>query len=71
MTGDAGEIVLYQCYYPHTLRDLVPFPSISIYFGIGASFRIGQEIQCVPYAGFLVCISVLLKYVIDDGHLKA
>ena len=28
------------------------FPSIAVRFGIGATIRIGQEIQCLPYAGF-------------------
>ena len=27
--------------------------SISVCFGIGATIRIGQEIQCLPYAVFL------------------
>ena len=26
--------------------------SISVCFGIGATIRIGQQIQCLPYAGF-------------------
>ena len=26
--------------------------ALSVRFGIGASIRIGQKIQCLPYAGF-------------------
>ena len=26
--------------------------SVFVHFGIGASISIGQEIQCLPYAGF-------------------
>ena len=28
--------------------------SISVLFGIGATIRIGQEIQCLPYAVFFL-----------------
>ena len=31
--------------------------SISVRFGICATIRIGQVIQCLPYAGFFVCIT--------------
>ena len=30
----------------------MPFLFISVHFGIGATIRIGQEIQCLLYAGF-------------------
>ena len=30
------------------------FLSISVRFGIGATIRIGLEIQCLPYAGFFL-----------------
>ena len=33
---------------------MYPFLSISVRFGIGATIRIGQEIQCLPYAGFFI-----------------
>ena len=28
----------------------MPFLSIAVRFGIGATIRIGQDIQCLPYA---------------------
>ena len=31
--------------------------AISVHFGIGAPIRIGQEIQCLPYAGFFIILS--------------
>ena len=34
---------------PHLQKKM----SISVRFGIGATIRIGREIQCLPYAGFL------------------
>ena len=33
-------------------RSKNPFLPIFVCFGIGANIRIGQEIQCLPYAGF-------------------
>ena len=33
-----------------------PLLSISVPFGISANIRNGREIQCFPYAGFLVCV---------------
>ena len=27
---------------------------ICIYFGVGASIRIGRDIKCLPYAGFVL-----------------
>ena len=29
--------------------------SLYVFFCIGASFSIGREIRCLPYAGFLDC----------------
>ena len=31
-----------------------PKSNFGAFFGIGASIRIGREIQCLPYAGFLI-----------------
>ena len=31
------------------------------FFGIGASIRISQEIQCLPYAGFYCFVSIYIQ----------
>ena len=39
----------------------VSYPSHSVRFGIGANIRIGQDFQCLPYAGFFLLQPVRIK----------
>ena len=36
------------------------------YYMIGATIRIGQEILCLPYAGFFVCLLWLVVTLIKE-----
>ena len=44
-----------------------PFLSISVRFGISATIRIGRVIQCLPYAGF--CLGLSLSTSLLKEHL--
>ena len=34
------------------------FGPTDFFYGMGATIRIGREIQCLPYAGFFVVVSI-------------
>ena len=59
-----------------TLKKIGPFLFISVRFGIGATIRIGQEIQCLPYAGFFLNILFMtieilfVSYFQDSVYIK-
>ena len=56
-----GHLLWVFClfFYPHPKKNIkkniLSFFKIWVRFCINATNRIGREIQCLPYAGFLIC----------------
>ena len=49
----------------------MPFLSIFVHFCISATIRIGQEIQCLPCAGFFLQNDLMRHYVnLQRGNIK-
>ena len=46
----------------------VPLQVPGTYTGIGAAIRIGREIQCLPYAGFLKSTILMFDNISDCVH---